>query len=93
MYMCSSQEQRTCGTTYCIGWKGKCLKGCRGCRVGEGGLGAYVVWSRHDDMEEPDDFTKVQWPYMYVYTYRHMVKTTRHHMYNEHATTRHYSRK
>ena len=25
--------------------QGKCLEGCRGCRVGEGGLGAHVVWS------------------------------------------------
>ena len=44
-----------------LGWKGKCLERCRGCRVGVGGLGAYVVWSvgMQDDMEEQDDFTKV----------------------------------
>ena len=25
--------------------EGKCLEECRGCRVGEGGLGAHVLWS------------------------------------------------
>ena len=28
--ICSSWEQWACGTTYCLGWKGKCLEGCRG---------------------------------------------------------------
>ena len=42
MYICSSQEQRTCGTTYCSGWKGKC---CGGCKVGKCGLGPHVVQS------------------------------------------------
>ena len=43
--------------------EGEVLGGMGGCRVGVGGLGAYVVWSlgMHDDMELQDDFTKVWW--------------------------------
>ena len=56
--ICSSWEQWTCGTTYCLGWKGKCLEGCRG-KEGWSGSSRGVV-SGHGYMEEQADFNKVQ---------------------------------
>ena len=61
MYMCSSQEQWICGTTYRLGWKGKVLGGMQELQ-GRGG------WSR-GDMEEQDDFSKVQLPYMHAHAW------------------------